>query len=67
MTMDIQINSQAFSLPDGARLADALASFGAVPPYAVAVNGEFVPRAQHASRPLASGDRIDVVRPVAGG
>jgi sulfur carrier protein len=67
MNMDIHINSQAFTLPDDARLADALASYGALPPYAVAVNGEFVPRTQHGTRALASGDRVDVVRPVAGG
>ncbi|WP_338862575.1 sulfur carrier protein ThiS [Mycetohabitans rhizoxinica] len=65
--MDIQINNQPFSLPDDACLADALASYGAVPPYAVAINGEFVPRAQHPARALTQGDRIDVVKPVAGG
>lgn len=67
MNMDIQINSQPFSLPDGARLSDALALYGAVPPYAVAINGEFVPRAQYWLRVLVAGDRIDVVKPVAGG
>ncbi|CBW74616.1 ThiS protein [Mycetohabitans rhizoxinica HKI 454] len=65
--MDIQINNQPFSLPDDACLADALASYGAVPPYAVAINGEFVPRTQHPARALTQGDRIDVVKPVAGG
>ena len=65
--MDIQINQKPLSLPEGATLADALAAYGARPPYAVALNGDFVARAQHAARTLQSGDRLDVVSPVAGG
>ncbi|HTH58713.1 MAG TPA: sulfur carrier protein ThiS [Paraburkholderia sp.] len=65
--MDIQINQKPLSLPEGATLADALAAYGARPPYAVALNGDFVARAQHAKRALKSGDRLDVVSPVAGG
>jgi sulfur carrier protein len=65
--MDIRINNRPFSIVDDAKLVDALDAFGAKPPFAVALNGDFVPRAEHGSRSLASGDRIDVVRPVAGG
>jgi sulfur carrier protein len=65
--MDIQINQQALSLPDQSTVADALASYGAQPPFAVAVNGAFVARARHAAHVLQPGDRIDVVRPVTGG
>jgi sulfur carrier protein len=65
--MDIQINQKPLSLPDGATVADALATFGARPPFAVALNGDFVARTQHAVRALHSGDRLDVVHPVAGG
>jgi sulfur carrier protein len=65
--MDIQVNQKPLSLPDQATLADALSAFGARPPFAVAVNGEFVARGQHAQRALLPGDRIDVVHPVAGG
>ncbi|EAY63034.1 ThiS, thiamine-biosynthesis [Burkholderia cenocepacia PC184] len=65
--MDIQINQQTLTLPDGATVADALAAYGARPPYAVALNGNFVARTQHAARALAAGDRLDVVHPVAGG
>lgn len=66
-TMDISINQQPLTLPEGATIADALAAFGAQPPFAVALNGDFVARAQHAARTLAAGDRLDVVHPVAGG
>jgi sulfur carrier protein len=65
--MDIHINQQPYRLAEEATVADALAAFGAQPPFAVALNGEFVARARHAAQPLRPGDRIDVVRPVAGG
>lgn len=35
--------------------------------HAVAVDAEVVPRAAHASRPLADGDVVEVVTAVAGG
>ncbi|WP_052481114.1 sulfur carrier protein ThiS [Gilvimarinus agarilyticus] len=35
--------------------------------FAAAINGEFVPRSQHSSTLLASGDLIDIVQPVGGG
>jgi sulfur carrier protein len=65
--MDIQINQKPLTLPEGATVADALAAFGARPPFAVAVNGDFVARGQHGERTLAAGDRLDIVSPVAGG
>ncbi|CAG9215228.1 MULTISPECIES: sulfur carrier protein ThiS [Paraburkholderia] len=65
--MDIQINQKPLTLPEGATVADALVAFGARPPFAVAVNGDFVARAQHGARALSAGDRLDVVSPVAGG
>ncbi|WP_010097350.1 sulfur carrier protein ThiS, partial [Burkholderia ubonensis] len=37
--MNIQINQQTLTLPDGATVADALAAYGARPPFAVALNG----------------------------
>lgn len=65
--MEIQINQKAHSLPEGATVADALTAFGARPPFAVALNGQFVARAQHPARVLSPGDRLDIVHPVAGG
>lgn len=65
--MDIQINQQTLSVADAATLADALAAYGAKPPFAAAVNGQFVPKTQYAARQLAQGDKVDVVQPVAGG
>lgn len=65
--MNILINSQGFTVPEAATVNDALAAFGAKPPFAVALNGQFVARGEHASKALNAGDKLDVVSPVAGG
>lgn len=65
--MNILINQQPLVLPPHASLADALARQALRPPYAVAVNTQFVPRAQYAQTPLHEGDRVEVVSPVTGG
>ncbi|MFM9923515.1 sulfur carrier protein ThiS [Variovorax sp. H27-G14] len=67
MTMNILINDKPFALPEQATLTDALAVLNATPPFAVAVNREFVPRSAYAARVLQSDDRIEVIRPVTGG
>jgi sulfur carrier protein len=62
-------NGRPVDLPDGSTLAGLLDALG-VPARAVAAmehNGEPVPRAAQGSRPLADGDRIELVRAVAGG
>jgi sulfur carrier protein len=65
--MNIRINQRAFDLPDAATVTEALTAFGAKPPFAVALNGQFVARGEHATKTLAAGDKLDVVSPVAGG
>jgi sulfur carrier protein len=65
--MEILLNGAPVVLADDASLADAVATTGIAPPFAAAVNGQFVPRAAHAATTLASGDRIDLVQPVMGG
>ncbi|WP_418120248.1 sulfur carrier protein ThiS [Variovorax sp. 350MFTsu5.1] len=67
MTMNILINDKPFTLPDQAMLTDALAALQATPPFAVAVNREFVPRSAYATRALKPEDRVEVIRPVTGG
>jgi len=67
MTMNVLINDKPFALPERATLVDALAAVDAVPPFAVAVNREFVPRSAYAVRALQPEDRIEVIRPVTGG
>ena len=61
------INDTVHTLPEPATVADALVAMNAVPPYAVAVNREFVPRSAYAAHALKNDDRLEVIRPVTGG
>ena len=65
--MNVLINDSPKTLPEGATLADAIALIEAVPPFAAAVNRQFVPRSNHATHRLQPDDRIEVIRPVTGG
>ena len=65
--MDILINQRPFDVADGACVAEALQAFGATPPFAVALNGQFVARSRYALQALSPNDRLDVVQPVTGG
>ncbi len=65
--MRISINQTPLELPEGATLAEALAVFGAKPPFAVAVNLSFVHRQHYAETRLQADDQVEVVQPVAGG
>lgn len=61
------INQQPCCLPQGATLADAIAQVGIQPPFAAAINLEFVPKGQYARRLLAEGDQIELIAPITGG
>ncbi len=65
--MHILINDTPYTLAEHATVADALAAIGAAPPFAVAVNRNFVPRSAHASHALHPDDQVEVIRPVTGG
>ncbi|KAI3592261.1 MULTISPECIES: sulfur carrier protein ThiS [Burkholderiaceae] len=65
--MQILLNGQPLDVPDAATLADAVTAAAIAPPFAAAVNGQFVPRAAHAATSLNAGDQIDLVQPVTGG
>jgi|TARA_B100000959_G_scaffold115225_1_gene121446 sulfur carrier protein len=56
-------------LPDGASVAEALATIGITADQVglVAVNGESVARAQHGIRLLGDGDNMTVLAPLTGG
>jgi sulfur carrier protein len=62
-------NGRPVELPEGSNLTGLLATLG-IPVRAVAAmehNGEPVPRSDHESRSLSDGDRVELVRAVAGG
>ena len=65
--MNISINQVPHELPEGATVADAVAAVEARPPFAVAVNTQFVPATEHPRHPLHAGDRVEVISPVTGG
>lgn len=66
-SMNLRINDTPCTLPADAKVVDALALIDAKPPFAVAVNRQFVPRSNYASHALQADDRIEVIRPVTGG
>lgn len=65
--MKVLINQVAYELAAGATLADAVAILQAKPPFAAAVNLEFVPNTQYNQRLLQNDDHIDIIAPVTGG
>lgn len=65
--MHVFINQMAHELAAGATLADAVALLQARPPFAAAVNLQFVPNTRYAQQLLQPGDRIDIIFPVTGG
>jgi sulfur carrier protein len=54
-------------LPEGARLHDAIEASGVRPPFAAAVNLQFVPRHEYAQIELQAGDQIELISPITGG
>lgn len=66
--MRLIVNGKEAELPDGATVADLLASRSLGARWVlVERNGEPVPRAEVATTALAEGDRVELVRAVAGG
>ena len=66
--MQVTANGEAVELPDAATVEDLLGVLGLGGRWVlVERNGEPVRRAELASTPLAEGDRLELVRAVAGG
>ena len=66
-TLHVLINQAPHTLPQGATLADAVALAGVQPPFAAAVNLQFVPRGQYAAHALTNHDKIELISPITGG
>jgi sulfur carrier protein len=66
--MDIQLNGQPQALPDQSTIASLLLLQGlAERRVAIEVNGEIIPRGQHAQHVLRAGDRVEIVHALGGG
>lgn len=66
--MTIECNGQLRDVAPGTTIAELLAELGLNPrQVAVEVNMDVVPRGEHGSRVLQSGDRLELVTLVGGG
>ena len=65
--MRVIVNEKEYDLPHQSMVSDALAIIQAKPPYAVAVNLQFIPKSQHGQYPLNENDQVEIIAPVTGG
>lgn len=65
--MRIIANQVPLDLPANSRITDLLMVIEARPPYAVAVNLQFVPKTRHAEYVLHENDQVEIIAPVTGG
>lgn len=65
--MRIIVNQIPRDVPENSTIDDVLLMIDAKPPYAVAINYQFVPKTQHADEILRDGDEMEVIAPVTGG
>jgi sulfur carrier protein len=64
----ILVNGEAYDIESGTTLEALLERLGLAPSsVATALDGQFVPRHQRASRVLQEGDRITCFQPIVGG
>ena len=65
--MRVIVNQVEYELPSQSMISDVLSLINARPPYAVAVNLNFVPKTQHGDFLLNENDQVEVIAPVTGG
>ena len=65
--MRVIVNQQVRELAPASKVSDLLTVLDAKPPYAVAVNLQFVPISQHAEYVLQDNDSVEIISPVTGG
>ena len=65
--MRVMVNQVEYELPSQSMISDVLSLVDARPPYAVAVNLNFVPKTQHSEFLLNENDQVEVIAPVTGG
>ena len=65
--MFVIVNGETHPLPEARTLASLLISLSPQIPFAVAHNEGFVSRGDYEACRISPGDRIDIIRPTAGG
>ena len=65
--IQVWVNQVATTLGAPAHVSDAIAAAGVKPPFAAAVNMQFVPKKNYTSHALQDGDKIELIVPVTGG
>ncbi|MGK0673738.1 MAG: sulfur carrier protein ThiS [Halothiobacillaceae bacterium] len=66
--MNIILNGTSHALGDGTTVASLIEALGLTGQrLAVEVNGEIVPRGEHAAHILHEGDKVEIVRAIGGG
>jgi sulfur carrier protein len=65
--MRVIVNQVEYELPLQSMISDVLSLIDARPPYAVAVNLNFVPKTKHSEFLLNENDQVEVITPVTGG
>ncbi|KRW61539.1 sulfur carrier protein ThiS [Pseudomonas sp. TTU2014-080ASC] len=66
--MQIQLNGEAYELPDGETVASLLVRLELTGRrVAVELNLDIVPRSEHATTVLREGDQVEVVHAIGGG
>jgi thiazole synthase len=68
--MNIELNGEVLTLPDGAALTEAIEASGADREQrglAVALDGEVVPRSEWSATPLRDGQKVEVLAAIQGG
>jgi sulfur carrier protein len=65
--MRVIVNQITREVPENSSIDEVLLLIDARPPYAVAINYEFVPKTRHAEEILHEGDAMEVIAPVTGG
>lgn len=65
--IQVWVNQVATTLSAPAYLSDAIAQAAVKPPFAAAVNMQFVPKKNYTHHALQDGDKIELIVPVTGG
>ena len=67
MTIDVLINAHPYTLAASSTLEMAIKAYGIHPPFAAALNMNFVPKAHYATTRLQNADQIELITPITGG